>query len=131
MLVTPPPMVLGAALLFWGWQTGFLFLALPLAVLVEAARALTWRLELSTTDFHRLTDLCTLLIVVSGIYLFSTPGTSRATYGPRAITLLFQWLPLLLSPLIASQLYSTAGTGPLTPFFSALRRPPARASAPR
>ena len=48
MLVTPPPMLLGGALLFWGWQTGFLLLALPLAVLVEAARALTWRLELSS-----------------------------------------------------------------------------------
>ena len=131
MPVTPPPMLLGAALLFWGWQTGFLFLALPLAVLVEAARALTWRLELSATDFHRLTDLCTLLIVVSGIYLFSTTGTSRATDGPRAMTLLFQWLPLLLFPLIASQLYSTAGKVPLTAFFWALRRQAARAPEPR
>jgi transglutaminase-like putative cysteine protease len=119
-------MLLGAALLFWGWQTGFLWLALPLAVLVEAARALTWRLELSATDFHRLTDLCTLLIVVSGIYLFSTTGTSRAIDGPRAMTLLFQWLPLLLFPLIASQLYSTSGKVPLTAFFWALRRQAAR-----
>src|SRR5881409_3894478 len=131
MPVTPPPLLLGAALLFWGWQTGFPFLALPLAILIEAARALTWRLELSATDFHRLTDLCTLLIVVSGIYLFSTTGTSRATDGPRAMTLLFQWLPLLLFPLIASQLYSTAGKVPLTAFFWALRRQAARAPEPR
>jgi hypothetical protein len=124
-------MLLGAALLFWGWQTGFLLLALPLAVLVEAARALTWRLELSATDFHRLTDLCTLLIVVSGVYLFSTTGTSRAAEGPRAMTLLFQWLPLLLFPLIASQLYSTAGKVPLTAFFWALRRQAAHAPATR
>ena len=55
MPVTPPPMLMGAALLFWGWQTGFLLLALPLAILIEASRALTWRLELSATDFHRLT----------------------------------------------------------------------------
>ena len=51
--MSPPPLLLGAALLFWGWQTGFLLVALPLAVLIEAARALTWRLELSSTDFHR------------------------------------------------------------------------------
>ena len=131
MPVTPPPMLLGAALLFWGWQTGFLFLALPLAILIEAARALTWRLELSATDFHRLTDLCTLLIVVSGIYLFSTTGTSRAADGPRAMTLLFQWLPFLLFPLAASQLYSTAGKVPLTAFFWALRRQAARAPETR
>ncbi len=127
MLVTPPPLLLGAALLFWGWQTGFLLLALPLAILIEAARALTWRLELSATDFHRLTDLCTLLIVVGGIYLFSTTGTTRAADGPRAMTLLFQWLPFLLFPLVASQLYSTAGKVPLTAFFWALRRQAARA----
>ena len=127
MLVTPPPLLLGAALLFWGWQTGFLLLALPLAILIEAARALTWRLELSSTDFHRLTDLCTLLIGVSGVYLFSTTGSSRAVDGPRAMTLLFQWLPFLLFPLVASQLYSTAGKVPLTAFFWALRRQAARA----
>jgi protein-glutamine gamma-glutamyltransferase len=131
MLVTPPPMLLGAALVFWGWQTGFLFLALPLAILIEAARALTWRLELSATDFHRLTDLCTVLIIVSGVYLFSTTGTSRAVDGPRAMTLLFQWMPVLLFPLIASQLYSTAGKVPLTAFFWALRRQAARAPETR
>src|SRR5215470_14482377 len=125
--------VLGAPVLFWGWQTGFLFLALPLAVLVQAARALTWRIELSATDFHRLTDLCTLLILVSGVYLFSTTGTGRAAGadGPRAMTLLFQWLPILLSPLIASQLYSTAGKVPLTAFFWALRRQAARSPETR
>src|SRR5437764_13408963 len=124
-------MLLGAALLFWGWQTGFLFLALPLAILIEAARALTWRLELSATDFHRLTDLCTLLIVVSGVYLFSTTGTARAADGPRAMTLLFQWLPFLLFPLVPSQLYSTAGKVPLTALFWAIRRQAARAPATR
>ncbi len=131
MLVTPPPLLLGAALLFWGWQTGFLLLALPLAILIEAARALTWRLELSSTDFHRLTDLCTLLIVVSGVYLFSTTGSSRAVDGPRAMTLLFQWLPFLLFPLVASQFYSTAGKVPLTAFFWALRRQAVRAPEAR
>ena len=132
MLVTPPPMLLGAALLFWGWQTGFLFVALPLAILIESARALTWRLELSATDFHRLTDLCTLLILVSGVYLFSTTGGSRVgTDGPRAMTLLFQWLPFLLFPLIGSQVYSTAGKVPLTAFFWALRRQAARAPETR
>jgi len=34
--VTPPPLLLGAALLFWGWQTGFLLVALPLAAGVES-----------------------------------------------------------------------------------------------
>jgi protein-glutamine gamma-glutamyltransferase len=124
--VSPPPLLLGAGLIFWGWQTGFLFVAIPLAVLIEAARALTWRLDLSSTDFHRVTDLCTLLIVVAGVYLFSTTGTARTAGGPRAMTLLFQWLPPLLFPLMASQAYSVAGEIPLTAFFWGLRRQAAR-----
>jgi protein-glutamine gamma-glutamyltransferase len=124
--VSPPPLLLGAGLIFWGWQTGFLFVAIPLAVLIEAARALTWRLDLSSTDFHRVTDLCTLLIVVAGVYLFSTTGTARTAGGPRAMTLLFQWMPPLLFPLMASQAYSVAGKIPLTAFFWGLRRQAAR-----
>jgi len=124
--VSPPPLLLGAALIFWGWQTGFLLVAIPLAVLIEAAGALTWRLELSSTDFHRVTDLCTLLIGVTGVYLFSTTGTARTAGGPRAMTLLFQWLPPLLFPLMASQAYSVAGKIPLTAFFWGLRRQAAR-----
>jgi protein-glutamine gamma-glutamyltransferase len=124
--VSPPPLLLGAGLIFWGWQTGFLFVAAPLAVLIEAARALTWRLDLSSTDFHRVTDLCTLLIVVACVYLFSTTGTARTAGGPRAMTLLFQWLPPLLFPLMASQAYSVAGKIPLTAFFWGLRRQAAR-----
>ena len=124
--MSPPPLLLGAGLIFWGWQTGFLFVAIPLAVLIEAARALTWRLDLSSTDFHRVTDLCTLLIVVAGVYLFSTTGNARTAGGPRAMTLLFQWLPPLLFPLMASQAYSVAGKIPLTAFFWGLRRQAAR-----
>ena len=124
--MSPPPLLLGAGLIFWGWQTGFLFVAVPLAVLIEAARALTWRLDLSSTDFHRVTDLCTLLIVVACVYLFSTTGTARTAGGPRAMTLLFQWLPPLLFPLMASQAYSVAGKIPLTAFFWGLRRQAAR-----
>jgi protein-glutamine gamma-glutamyltransferase len=124
--VSPPPLLLGAGLIFWGWQTGFLFVAVPLAVLIEAARALTWRLDLSSTDFHRVTDLCTLLIVVACVYLFSTTGNARTAGGPRAMTLLFQWLPPLLFPLMASQAYSVAGKIPLTAFFWGLRRQAAR-----
>jgi protein-glutamine gamma-glutamyltransferase len=124
--VSPPPLLLGAALIFWGWQTGFLLVAIPLAVLIEAAGALRWRLDLSSTDFHRVTDLCTLLIFVTGVYLFSTTGTARTAGGPRAMTLLFQWLPPLLFPLMASQAYSVAGKIPLTAFFWGLRRQAAR-----
>src|SRR5262249_60312279 len=69
--VSPPPLLLGAGLIFWGWQTGFLFVAVPLAVLIEAARALTWRLGLSFTRFHPGAGLCPVVVVRAFVYPFS------------------------------------------------------------
>src|SRR5437773_2146863 len=80
-------MLLGAALLFWGWQTGFLFLALPLAILIEAARALTWRLELSASAANRRTlEFYAGLCVLAGWALW--PWRSRR-FSP------LWWVPML------------------------------------
>ena len=49
-------------LLFWGWQTGLLLVALPLAVLLEGARYVKSKWDISQADFNRITDICTLLL---------------------------------------------------------------------
>jgi len=121
--VSTPPLLLGAALVFWGWQTGLVFFGLAVATLLEGARAVTWRLELSRSDFNRVADLCAVLFLGGAVYLFATTGAGRtAVAGPRALTILFEWLPLLLAPLAACQAYSVEGRVPLTAFFWALRR---------
>jgi len=40
-----PPLLLGAALVFWGWQTGFLLVGLLLGAALEGARAIKARWE--------------------------------------------------------------------------------------
>ena len=45
--MNPPPFLAGAALLFWGWQTGLVLPALFVALVLEGSRVFTWRLELS------------------------------------------------------------------------------------
>jgi len=55
-----PPGLLGAALLFWGWQTGFLAVGVVMAVLVEARRLVRSRWDLSRADFNRVSDLSAL-----------------------------------------------------------------------
>ncbi|MBI4256034.1 MAG: transglutaminase domain-containing protein [Candidatus Rokubacteria bacterium] len=128
--MSTPPFLLGAAVLFWGWQTGLLLFGLAVAVLLEGSRVVTWRLELEPRDFNRVADLCALLFLGGAVYLFATTGTARGVPGgPRAITLLFQWLPLLLVPLVGCQVYSTSRRIPLTAFFWALRRQAARTGA--
>ena len=41
----PPPFLLGAALLFWGWQTGFLVYGAAMAVVLESAQWIKTRWE--------------------------------------------------------------------------------------
>jgi transglutaminase-like putative cysteine protease len=124
--VSAPPLLVGAAVVFWGWEAGLLLPALFVALVLESARALTWRLELSTSDFNRIADLCALLFAASAVWVFATSGALRTAGGPRALTLLFQRLPLLFALLVACQAYSTAGRVPLSAFFWALRRRAAR-----
>jgi hypothetical protein len=39
----PPPLLLGAGLLFWGWRVELLPLAIVMAILLEGARLVSWR----------------------------------------------------------------------------------------
>ncbi|MBI2526301.1 MAG: hypothetical protein HYV93_09990 [Candidatus Rokubacteria bacterium] len=98
-----PRLLVGAALLFWGWQVGLLLPAVAAALLLEGARLVRWRWELSRGDFNRVSDLSSLVFAGIVVYL----GATRE--APRALTLLVQWLPLVLLPLLAAQVYSTAG----------------------
>jgi transglutaminase-like putative cysteine protease len=124
--VSTPPFLVGAAVVFWGWETGLLLPALFVAVVLEASRVLPWRIELAPSDFNRISDLCALLLAGSALWLFATSGQLRSVGGPRAITLLFQRVPILVGLLVACQVYSTAGRVPLSAFFWALRRKAAR-----
>jgi aryl-alcohol dehydrogenase-like predicted oxidoreductase len=47
-----PPLLLGAALVFWGWQTGFLPAGLVMAAALEGARGVRARREFSDDDFR-------------------------------------------------------------------------------
>jgi hypothetical protein len=99
---TLAPLLLAAALVFWGWQTGLWPAACLMAALLEGARLVPWRWDLARADFNRVSDLCTLIFVSLVVYLGAT------TDAPRVLTLVFQWFPLVVLPLIAAQVYSTA-----------------------
>ncbi|MBI3326140.1 MAG: transglutaminase domain-containing protein [Nitrospinae bacterium] len=98
-----PPGLLGAALLFWGWQTGLVLFAALMALLLEGSRAVAWRWDLSRSDFNRVSDLCTLAFLGMAVYVFATSAATPAVIG------ILQWNPLTLFPLVAAQAYSVAG----------------------
>ena len=114
--MTTPPLLLAAALCFWGWQTGLLMFAWPLAVMLEASRLVRWRWEFSRDDFDRLASATSLMSWGIAGYLFVTTDPSRA------LTTLFQWLPLLLIFLMLAQAYGTAPRIDVTGLFWTIRR---------
>jgi len=121
--VNTPPFLLAAAALFWGAQTGNWLLAAVSAALLEAPRHVARRWQLEAAEFNRVSDFCTVLLFAVAAYLYFTFG------NPRAITLLFQWMPLILLPIALAQAWSTTRALDLSVLFWSLRRYPARRPA--
>ncbi len=111
-----PPGLVGVALLFWGWQTGLLLFAAPIALGLEGSRLVAWRWDLAPADVRRIADLCRVILVAMAVYLWATRGTARAVLG------LIEWFPLAALPLVLCQAYGAGNAIDLRTFFLILRR---------
>jgi len=126
----PPVMLVGAGLLFWGWQTGFLLPALLMAVVLEGAGGIRARWELSEEDFNRIWTFCTLLLLASLVFSFTNnqgPAEFRSLIeNPtfrnqrnagvstgRTAASVVRWLPMLFFLFYAAQRFSTRQGVPL------------------
>lgn len=98
-----PVFLVGAALLFWGQQSGHWAWAISAALGLESTRLFERRWELSRQHFHRLADLCTLLFGVSAVYLYFSGEGGTALYQ------IIVWFPISLLPLVAAQVLSVQG----------------------
>ena len=95
-----PKLILGAVIIFWGWQTGLWFIALPMALLYELSFLLDWRWHFTTAHFRYCSHLCTVLLVGVLIYLWNSDASLKFIF------LFFEWLPLICFPLLIAQAYS-------------------------
>src|SRR5262245_60435337 len=96
--MNPPPLLIGAALLFWGWQTGFLMAGALMASVLEGSRFIKARWEFSNSDFTRIWTFCTLLLLAALVYAFT------ANEGPA------DFLGFLQNPNLANERHAgTAG----------------------
>lgn len=98
----PPLFCLAAALMFWGWLTGFVVPALLLAALLEAANLSGVRLRVRHRDLNRIADLCVLFVSGAIVYQFFMPLDNEALL-PLVVA---QWSPMLLYPLALAQAYA-------------------------
>ena len=115
-MIAAPPLLIGASLLFWGWQSGNGFAAAGLAVILEVLRRVSLRFDLGAAEHARIADLCTILFVGLTAVLAVNRG---AAHGILAA---FQWLPVALAPILAAQLLSASGRVPLSALFRYLRK---------
>jgi len=135
----PPPFLLGAALVFWGWQSDFLLPGLLMGLILECARVVRLRWEFSDEDFSRVWTFCALLFLGVGVYAF-TANEGLSNFGgllsnpdlrtqrnagvstARTAAAMFRWLPMIFFPFIAAQYFSTRGNIPLATISLILRR---------
>lgn len=132
----PPPFLLLATLLFWGWQSGLLIVGASLGVVLESARFIRARFDLADEDFRRIWNLCTLLTLALAVVVFTTNeesgGLSGLASGPtmrnastatvHTATTLLRWLPMTLFLFVAAQKFSESGTIPLSAISLTFRR---------
>ncbi len=120
--MTTPPGLLGAALLFWGWQSGLVLFGAIIAVILEGSRIVVVRWDLDRSDFNRVADLCILVFLAMAAYLFANSGVALSPGASLAILVLFTWLPLAFAPLVVSQAYSVRNEVDLGTLLLLLRR---------
>lgn len=137
--VRPPPFLMGATLLFWGFQTGLTGVGAIMALIIELPRLSKTRYEISQEDFSRVWVFCSLLLLASVVYAFTlNEGPSRfaemlqdpdlqnqsrvSTSGARTAASLIRWQPLIFFLFMAAQQYSSRGGVPVETVSLILRR---------
>jgi len=107
-----PPLLLGATLVFWGWETNLLGAGALLAVIFEGAQRSRFRWVSTDDDLNRLWNLVTVVFLAAAVFaftsnegpdafsdLFQDPGimTSRLAgeSGQKTAASLIQWMPMI------------------------------------
>ncbi|CAB5081447.1 hypothetical protein D3OALGA1CA_212 [Olavius algarvensis associated proteobacterium Delta 3] len=106
-----PPLLIGASLLFWGLQTGYLVVAIPMALVLEGSRFIKRRWDFSPRDFHRIADLCALIFLGMFVLRFAA---NTASMG--------RWIPIGFFPLLLAQALSTTSGVDLGALFYTMRK---------
>ena len=130
-----PPFLLLAALLFWGWQSGLLLAGAIAGLVLESARFIKGRWDLTEQDFRRIWNFCMLLVLALVVFVFATnqegggwtgllhPYSDAATrfFGVSTATFL-RWLPVTFFLLVAASLFCERGSVPLSAISWLIRR---------
>ncbi|MEM7384601.1 MAG: transglutaminase domain-containing protein [Verrucomicrobiota bacterium] len=96
---SPPPFLIGATVLFWGWASEQWLFGLIGTFLIEGHRWVQWRWPFTEKDYVRIWNICVIFFL---ILAFLRILDGRFHEVPRAFQRSF---PLLLLPMILAQFY--------------------------
>ncbi|MCH9669917.1 MAG: transglutaminase domain-containing protein [Gammaproteobacteria bacterium] len=113
------PLLLGAIIVYWGWQVQMLAIAVPMAIALEGWRIVRWRWDLQDSDFNRLSDLCAVVFIGVAIYQVDQ-------FSVQAIFPTIELVPLVLFPLVFALGYATRERIKTSSLFWSVRRAAAR-----
>ncbi len=117
-----PPLLIGAALLFWGALTGHYVLGLLAAVFLEGVRFIDTQWELSEKDYYHVWDFCMVVFAALFIYFYASREITTSAFA------FMQWLPLIFLPMITAQWLGDREKLPYRVFSWILRRRPTDAN---
>jgi hypothetical protein len=135
----PPPFLLGAGLLFWGWQTDLLAAGALMAIVLEGSRFSTTRWDFSYDDFRRLWSFSTVLFLAALVYAFTAnegPAGFQSFFqnpnfhtqrgagaaSAKTVTSWLRWLPMVFFLFMAAQAFSSRQAVPLAGMSLIMRR---------
>jgi len=113
-------LLLGAALLFWGWENGLPAWGALMAVVVEGANFAKIRWEFSDADLNRVWDLCALLFMGLALIIYTTEEGSQFAFK------LLEFLPVTFLPILLAQTCGSREAIPFSVLSWFLRRAPGR-----
>ena len=116
MEVKYPPWLIPLSLLFWGLLTDAFPATGLLMALIWLSRHTPWRWRLKRSQYHRIGDLSSILILGVAFYFGGSSGPVHPVYQ------LLRWLPALFAPLLLAQMYGMDGHLPMSVLFYSLRR---------
>jgi hypothetical protein len=139
-----PPLLLLAALAFWGWQSGFWLVGTLAGVALESSRLIKARWDLTEEDFRRIWNFCVLLSLALIVYSFATDEAGSSLNGllhtsavdaTRRLgvsgSTFLRWLPMTLFLFVAAQMFSERESVPLAAISLFVRRRKTSASPER
>ena len=57
-------LMVSVSVVFWGWHTGIIYLSMIIAFTLMGSLFVRTRLDLSQSDFNRISDSCTVILMV-------------------------------------------------------------------